>query len=99
MRKMGIDSVTFERKRMPYRSSRKSEHYRLIVAAMRAKMEQIRKCAGFSGPPGTWFYGQTTSRRRTQERVAPLERVRVGAGPVMLYSFIIWSRNRYLCTS
>src|SRR5271157_3832073 len=28
MRKMGIDWVTFERKRMPYRSMAKGEHYR-----------------------------------------------------------------------
>ena len=40
MRKSGIDWVTFEGQRMPYRSVVKGEHYRLIVAAMRAKMEQ-----------------------------------------------------------
>jgi len=40
MQKMGIDWVTFEGKRMKYRSMEKGEHYRLIVAAMRAKMEQ-----------------------------------------------------------
>jgi predicted NAD-dependent protein-ADP-ribosyltransferase YbiA (DUF1768 family) len=40
MRKMGIDWVTFEGNRMPYRSKEKGEHYRLIVAAMRAKLEQ-----------------------------------------------------------
>jgi predicted NAD-dependent protein-ADP-ribosyltransferase YbiA (DUF1768 family) len=40
MRKMGIDWVTFDGGRMPYRSQEKGEHYRLIVAAMRAKMEQ-----------------------------------------------------------
>jgi predicted NAD-dependent protein-ADP-ribosyltransferase YbiA (DUF1768 family) len=40
MRKLGIDWVTFEGHRMPYRSAVKGEHYRLIVAAMRAKMEQ-----------------------------------------------------------
>ncbi len=40
MRQMGIDWVTFEGRRMPYRSKEKGEHYRLIVAAMRAKLEQ-----------------------------------------------------------
>jgi predicted NAD-dependent protein-ADP-ribosyltransferase YbiA (DUF1768 family) len=40
MRKMGIDWVTFEGNRMPYRSKEKGEHYRLIVAVMRAKLEQ-----------------------------------------------------------
>jgi len=40
MRLMGIDWVTFAGKRMPYRSARRGEHYRLIVEAMRAKLEQ-----------------------------------------------------------
>jgi hypothetical protein len=40
MRRMGIDWVTFEGVRMPYRSMKKGEHYRLIVEAMRAKLEQ-----------------------------------------------------------
>lgn len=43
MRKMGIGWVTFEGRRMPYRSRRKGEHYRLIVAAMRAKLDQNPK--------------------------------------------------------
>jgi predicted NAD-dependent protein-ADP-ribosyltransferase YbiA (DUF1768 family) len=43
MRKMGIDWVTFEGKRIPYRSAAKGEHYRLIVEAMRAKLEQNPK--------------------------------------------------------
>jgi predicted NAD-dependent protein-ADP-ribosyltransferase YbiA (DUF1768 family) len=43
MQKMGIDWVTFEGRRMPYRSKERGEHYRLIVAAMRAKMEQNRR--------------------------------------------------------
>jgi predicted NAD-dependent protein-ADP-ribosyltransferase YbiA (DUF1768 family) len=40
MRKMGIHWVTFEGRRMPYRSQVRGEHYRLIAAAMRAKLEQ-----------------------------------------------------------
>jgi predicted NAD-dependent protein-ADP-ribosyltransferase YbiA (DUF1768 family) len=43
MRKMGIDWVTFEGKRFPYRSATKGEHYRLVVEAMRAKLEQNPK--------------------------------------------------------
>jgi len=43
MRKLGIDWVTFEGRRMPYRSKQPGEHYRLIVAAMRAKLEQNPK--------------------------------------------------------
>jgi predicted NAD-dependent protein-ADP-ribosyltransferase YbiA (DUF1768 family) len=43
MLKMGIGWVTFEGRRMPYRSKRRGEHYRLIVAAMRAKLEQNPK--------------------------------------------------------
>ena len=40
MRRIGIDWVTFEGKRLPYRSKTKGEHYRLIVAAMHAKLAQ-----------------------------------------------------------
>jgi predicted NAD-dependent protein-ADP-ribosyltransferase YbiA (DUF1768 family) len=43
MRKMGIGWVTFEGKRMEYRSMKKAEHYWLIVEAMRAKLEQNPK--------------------------------------------------------
>jgi predicted NAD-dependent protein-ADP-ribosyltransferase YbiA (DUF1768 family) len=43
MQKMGIDWVTFEGKRMSYRSKQKGGHYRLIVEAMRAKLEQNPK--------------------------------------------------------
>jgi predicted NAD-dependent protein-ADP-ribosyltransferase YbiA (DUF1768 family) len=43
MRKMGIGWVTFESRRMEYRSRARADHYDLIVAAMRAKMEQNPK--------------------------------------------------------
>jgi len=43
MRRMGIDWATFEGKRIRYRSNRKADHYDLIVAAMRAKLEQNSK--------------------------------------------------------
>ena len=40
IRKMGIDWVTFEGRRMPYRSKEKGEHYRLIVEATQEKVRQ-----------------------------------------------------------
>lgn len=40
MKKLGIDWVTFGGKRFPYKSLKPGEHYRLIVEAMRAKLEQ-----------------------------------------------------------
>jgi len=43
MKKMGIRWVTFRGKRMKYWSLEKGEHYRIIVAAMRAKLEQNPK--------------------------------------------------------
>ena len=43
MRKMGIDWVTFEGKRFPYHSRIEGRHYRLIVAAMQAKLKQNPK--------------------------------------------------------
>jgi predicted NAD-dependent protein-ADP-ribosyltransferase YbiA (DUF1768 family) len=43
MRSMGIEWVTFEGNRIRYRSLKKAEHYSLIVAAMRSKMEQNPK--------------------------------------------------------
>jgi predicted NAD-dependent protein-ADP-ribosyltransferase YbiA (DUF1768 family) len=43
MRRMGIDWVTFEGKRMAYRSKAQGEHYRVVLEAMRAKLEQNPK--------------------------------------------------------
>jgi predicted NAD-dependent protein-ADP-ribosyltransferase YbiA (DUF1768 family) len=40
MAKLGIGWVTFEGRRITYRSRQKGEHYRLIVEAMCAKLEQ-----------------------------------------------------------
>jgi len=40
MKKLGIDWATFEGKRLPYRSATPGEHYRLIVEATRAKVDQ-----------------------------------------------------------
>ena len=43
MGRMGINWVTFEGNRIRYRSQKKADHYNLIVAAMRSKMEQNPK--------------------------------------------------------
>ena len=40
MKAMGIDWVTFDGVKMPYRPKEPGEHYRLIVAAMREKVKQ-----------------------------------------------------------
>jgi predicted NAD-dependent protein-ADP-ribosyltransferase YbiA (DUF1768 family) len=72
MRKMGIDWATFEGKRFRYRSKKKGVHYRLIVRAMRAKLEQnpeVRQILLSTGelvllpdhveeadPPAEWLY-------------------------------------------
>jgi predicted NAD-dependent protein-ADP-ribosyltransferase YbiA (DUF1768 family) len=40
MQKMGIDWVTFESRQFAYRSKEPGEHYRLIVDATRAKVDQ-----------------------------------------------------------
>jgi predicted NAD-dependent protein-ADP-ribosyltransferase YbiA (DUF1768 family) len=40
MKKLGIDWVSFEGQRMPYRPTKPGEHYRLIVEATRAKVDQ-----------------------------------------------------------
>ena len=40
MTKLGIDWCSYEGKRFPYRSATPGEHYKLILAAMRAKLDQ-----------------------------------------------------------
>lgn len=40
MKKLGIDWVSFEGRKFPYRPEQPGEHYRIIVEAMRAKLEQ-----------------------------------------------------------
>ncbi|MCC7403709.1 MAG: NADAR family protein [Bdellovibrionales bacterium] len=43
MKALGIDWVTFEGRRMTYKSPDKGEHYRLILDATRAKLSQNQK--------------------------------------------------------
>jgi predicted NAD-dependent protein-ADP-ribosyltransferase YbiA (DUF1768 family) len=72
MRKMRINWVTFEGRRFPYRSKKQGAHYRLILEAMRAKLEQnprVRQILLSTGnlilrpdhieepdPPPEWLY-------------------------------------------
>ena len=51
MKKMGIDWVTFEGKRIEYRAAKPGEHYDLIVAATRRKSDRIRKSRKSCLPP------------------------------------------------
>jgi len=84
MRKMGIDWVTFEGHRFAYRSPAKAEHYDLIVAAMRAKLEQNPKVREVllatgdlellpdhteeTGAPPEWLYYRVWMEIRTELR-------------------------------
>src|SRR5665213_4334044 len=88
MRKMGIDWVTFDGKRMKYWSMEKGEHYRIIVAAMRAKLEQnsnVKKTLLATGnlvlrpdhyqeqdPPAEWRYFQVWMDLRSELKAAPV---------------------------
>lgn len=72
MTKMNIDWVTFEGHRLKYRSNEPGDHYRLIVEAMRAKVDQdpdVKKVLLSTGdlklkpdhhqepnPPAAWRY-------------------------------------------
>jgi predicted NAD-dependent protein-ADP-ribosyltransferase YbiA (DUF1768 family) len=87
MRTMGIDWVTFDQKRMKYWSLEKGEHYRIIVAAMRAKLEQNPKVKQIllstgtltllpdhyqeENPPAEWRYYQIWMELRAELTAAP----------------------------
>jgi predicted NAD-dependent protein-ADP-ribosyltransferase YbiA (DUF1768 family) len=82
MRKMGIDWVTFEGKRFPYRPAEPGEHYALIAAATREKVrqnpevKQILLATGQlvlkpdhhqgSNPPAAWRYYQILTDIRSE---------------------------------
>ena len=88
MQKMGIDWVTFDGKRMQYWSMEKGEHYRIIVAAMRAKLEQNPKVKEIllstgnlvlrpdhyqeENPPAEWRYFQIWMDLRSELKAAPV---------------------------
>ena len=82
MAKMGIDWVTFEGKRFSYRSAKPGEHYRLIVEATRAKVDQNPDVKGVLlatgdlilkpdhhgeiNPPPEWKYYEILTQIRTE---------------------------------
>ena len=82
MQRMGIDWVTFEGKRFPYRSAKPGEHYRLIVEATRAKVDQnpeVKRVLlstgdlilkpdhhGEPNPPPEWKYYEILTQIRTE---------------------------------
>jgi hypothetical protein len=82
MKKMGITWVTFAGKRIEYRSQAPGEHYRLIVAATRAKVRQnleVKKVLLATGdlilkpdhhqganPPPAWRYYDILTQIRTE---------------------------------
>lgn len=88
MQKMGIDWVTLDGKRIKYRSMEKGEHYRIVVAAMRAKLEQNPKVKEIllstgslvllpdhyqeENPPAEWRYFQIWMDLRSEIKAAPV---------------------------
>ena len=84
MKKLGIDWVTYNGKRFPYRSQIPGEHYRLIVAAMRAKLDQnpeVKRILlatgdlilkpdhhGEENPPPEWKYYEMWMQLRAETR-------------------------------
>ena len=81
MKTLGITWATFDGKGFPYRSATPDEHYRLIVEAMRAKLEQnpeVRRILlatgdlilkpdhhGEANPPPEWKYYDIWMQIRT----------------------------------
>ena len=90
MKRLGIDWCTFEGKRFLYRSATPGEHYRLIVAAMRAKLEQnpeVKRILLATGdlilkpdhqgeidPPPEWKYHEIWMQMRTELASRPRRR-------------------------
>jgi len=84
MKRMGITWVTFAGKKMEYRPAKPGEHYRLIVAATRAKVAQnpeVRRVLLATGdlilrpdhhqepnPPAAWRYYEILTQIRTELR-------------------------------
>ena len=82
MKTLGIDWVTYNGKRFPYRSQTPGEHYRLIVAAMRAKLDQnpeVKRILlatgdlilkpdhhGEENPPPEWKYNEIWMQIRSE---------------------------------
>ena len=86
MKQMGITWATFEGRRFPYRSARPGQHYRLILAASWAKVQQnpeVKKVLlstgdlilkpdhhGESNAPPEWRYYEIWMQIRKQLRTS-----------------------------
>ena len=84
MKTLGIDWVTYNGKRFPYRSATPGEHYKLIVAAMRAKLNQnpeVKRILlatgdlilkpdhhGEENPPPEWKYYEIWMKLRSEQQ-------------------------------
>ena len=82
MKKMGINWVTFDGKKMTYRTAEKGDHYRLIVEAMQEKLKQnpeVRRILLSTGdlnlrpdhfqepnPPPAWLYHEIWMEIRSE---------------------------------
>jgi hypothetical protein len=82
MKTLGIDWVTYQGKRFPYRSATPGEHYKLILAAMHAKLEQnpeVKRILlatgdlilkpdhhGEDNPPAEWKYNEIWMQLRSE---------------------------------
>jgi predicted NAD-dependent protein-ADP-ribosyltransferase YbiA (DUF1768 family) len=87
MKRMGIDWVTFEGRRFPYRSAVPGDHYRLIVEATMAKVEQNPEVQrvllapgdlvlkpdhyGDPDPPPEWKYYEILMQIRSELQTKP----------------------------
>lgn len=90
MKKLGIDWCTYQGRRFPYRSATPGEHYRLIVAAMRAKLEQnpeVKRVLLATGdlilkpdhhveenPPSEWKYYEIWMQLRSELQNTTLQK-------------------------
>jgi predicted NAD-dependent protein-ADP-ribosyltransferase YbiA (DUF1768 family) len=87
MRTLGIDWVSFDGKRFPYRSKEPGEHYELIVAATREKVRQnpeVERVLLATGdlklkpdhyqepdPPAAWRYYEILTKIREELKTEP----------------------------
>ena len=65
-----IDWCAFESERFPYRCSTPGEHYRLIVAAMRANADQNPEVKPIVLATGDLILNPTTTAKRSIQRLS-----------------------------
>jgi len=89
MKRLGIDWCTYQGNRFPYRSATPGEHYRLIVTAMRAKLQQnpeVKRILlatgdlilkpdhhGEENPPPEWKYYEIWMQLRAELQKSALQ--------------------------